>query len=84
MAKELGKMGVEVKELPDGMVVQGGKMRGAKVNGCHDHRVVMALAIAGMNAEGETEIETSESAEITYPTFVEDFSRIGANISIES
>ncbi|MDR2577598.1 MAG: 3-phosphoshikimate 1-carboxyvinyltransferase [Chitinispirillales bacterium] len=82
MAAELGKMGIEVREFPDGMVVRGGKLRGARVNGHHDHRVVMALAVAGMNAEGETEIETAESAAITYPTFVEDFLRIGADISI--
>jgi 5-enolpyruvylshikimate-3-phosphate synthase len=40
----------------------------------------MALAIAGMNAEGTTEIETAESAGITYPGFVEEFRKLGANI----
>jgi 3-phosphoshikimate 1-carboxyvinyltransferase len=40
----------------------------------------MALAVAGMSAEGETEILTAESAGITYPTFVEDFKNLGANI----
>jgi 3-phosphoshikimate 1-carboxyvinyltransferase len=42
----------------------------------------MALALAGMIAEGETIIETAESAAVTYPTFFEDFRNIGAKISI--
>jgi 3-phosphoshikimate 1-carboxyvinyltransferase len=40
----------------------------------------MALAVAGMNADGETEICTAESAAITYPSFVEDFRALGAHI----
>jgi 3-phosphoshikimate 1-carboxyvinyltransferase len=84
MSEELGKMGITVKELPDGMVVRGGKLKGAQVSSRKDHRVAMALALAGMNAEGETEIDGAEAAEVTYPTFVEDFVRIGANIVVRS
>jgi 3-phosphoshikimate 1-carboxyvinyltransferase len=84
MAEELGKMGITAKELPDGMVVRGGrgKLKGAKVNSHGDHRVAMALALAGMNAEGQTEIEGAEVAEVTYPTFAEDFVRLGAHIAV--
>ncbi|GBU20217.1 3-phosphoshikimate 1-carboxyvinyltransferase [Fibrobacteres bacterium R8-0-B4] len=84
MVEELGKMGISVKELPDGMVVRGGKLKGAQVNSHGDHRVAMALALAGMNAEGETEIDGAEASEVTYPTFVEDFVRIGANIVVRN
>jgi len=84
MVEELGKMGIAIRELPDGMVVRGGRMKGARVDSHKDHRVAMALALAGMNAEGETEIDGAEAAEITYPTFVEDFVRIGANIVVRS
>jgi len=80
MVSELQKMGIEARELPDGMVVRGGRLRGAGVDGHSDHRVVMALAVAGMNADGETEICTAESAAITYPSFVEDFRALGAHI----
>jgi 3-phosphoshikimate 1-carboxyvinyltransferase len=84
MAAELGKMGIDVKELPDGMVVQGGKLRGANVSGHYDHRVVMALTLAGINASGETVIDGAEAAEITYPSFVEDFVGLGADINVVS
>jgi len=82
MAAELTKMGIDVKELPDGMVVQGGSLQGARVNSCQDHRVAMALALAGMNANGETVIDGAEAAEVTYPAFVEDFLRLGADINV--
>jgi len=82
MVSELQKMGIDARELPDGMVVRGGRLQGARVDGHNDHRIVMALAIAGMNAEGETEILTAESAAITYPSFVEDFRTLGADIRV--
>jgi len=82
MAAELTKMGIDVKELPDGMVVQGGSLQGARVSSRNDHRVAMALALAGMNANGETMIDGAEAAEVTYPAFVEDFLRLGADISV--
>jgi 3-phosphoshikimate 1-carboxyvinyltransferase len=82
MAEELGKMGIEVQELPDGMVVQGGHLQGAQVSSHQDHRVAMALAIAGTNANGETVIDGAEAAEITYPSFVDDFLRLGADIRV--
>jgi len=40
----------------------------------------MALAIAGLAAEGETVVDTAEAMEVTYPTFVEDMRRLGARV----
>jgi 3-phosphoshikimate 1-carboxyvinyltransferase len=82
MAQELSKMGARIEENPDGLTIYKSRLKGCCVNGHDDHRVVMALALAGMIAEGETVIDTAESAEVTYPGFVENFSRIGADISI--
>lgn len=80
MTKELSRMGAQIEEKDDGLIIHKSKLKGCKVNGQNDHRVVMALALAGMVAEGETIIETAESAAVTYPTFVEDFVKVGANI----
>jgi 3-phosphoshikimate 1-carboxyvinyltransferase len=52
------------------------------VSGHGDHRAVMALALAGMVADGETIVETAEAAEVTYPTFLEDFRSLGADIEV--
>lgn len=80
MAAELAKMGARVTELEDGLVVEQSTLRGAPVHGHDDHRVVMALALAGMAAEGETVIDTAEAATVTYPTFVRDFQALGAKL----
>lgn len=80
MREELAKMGGRVEELPDGLVIHGGKLRAASVHGWSDHRVVMALAVAGLGCDGETRIDTAEAVEVTFPTFVELMSQAGASI----
>ncbi len=80
MTRELKKMGARIQEEKDGVTVHRSTLTGAHVNGHGDHRVVMALAIAGMVAQGETIIDTAESAAVTYPGFLEDFAGLGAKI----
>jgi 3-phosphoshikimate 1-carboxyvinyltransferase len=82
MTNELLKLGANVTERSDGLIIQKSNLVGAEVHGHGDHRVVMALALAGMVAEGETVIDTAEAAAVTYPTFLEDFKRCGANIEV--
>ncbi len=81
MASELSSMGARIEELPDGLIVHQSQLNGCAVNGRHDHRVVMALALAGLTAGGETVIDTAESASVTYPSFLSDFRAIGADIT---
>ncbi len=81
MTVELKKMGVDIREEKDKLVIKGGAMKGANVHGWDDHRIVMALAVAGMVA-GETAIDTVESVSISYPGFFEDLKRVGAVVEI--
>ena len=83
MTEELGKMGAGIEELSDGLVIQGGKLHGADVDGHSDHRVIMALAVAGLAAEGETRVSTAEAASITFPTFGDLMRRADANLREE-
>ncbi|MCX7046379.1 MAG: 3-phosphoshikimate 1-carboxyvinyltransferase [Candidatus Sumerlaeota bacterium] len=83
MREELTRMGARIEELPDGLVIHGGKLKGAKVHGHADHRVVMALSVAGMAAQGETEIATAEAAAVTVPQFTALMSALGAVIKSE-
>jgi len=66
---ELKKMGVNVQELDDGMIIRGGKLRGAHCYSHRDHRIGMALAIAGLVATGETIIDSAEWIDISFPQF---------------
>ena len=80
MREALSAMGGDVEELPDGLIVRHSQLRGAPVHGHGDHRVVMALAVAGLAADGETEIDTAESVQVTFPTFVQLMENIGARM----
>lgn len=77
MTVELKKMGVDIKEEKDRLIINGGRIKGAKVHGWDDHRIVMALAVAGMVA-GDTTIDCAESVGISYPNFFEDLKKVGA------
>jgi 3-phosphoshikimate 1-carboxyvinyltransferase len=82
MACELSKMGAQIEELEDGLVIHHSPLKGTEVHGYDDHRLVMALSIAGMAADGHTIVDTAESASVTFPTFVEDMKMIGAQFEI--
>jgi 3-phosphoshikimate 1-carboxyvinyltransferase len=84
MAKELTKMGARVEELPDGLVVHESSLKGTTVEGWSDHRIVMALAIAGLRAEGSTVITTAEAIEVTFPTFVDLLTDLGAKANLQA
>ncbi|MCK4300887.1 MAG: 3-phosphoshikimate 1-carboxyvinyltransferase, partial [Planctomycetes bacterium] len=80
MAKELAKMGIRCEELPDGLVIQGGSLKGAELCGYGDHRMVMALVVAGFAAKGTSTVDTAEAAAVTFPNFVELMTNVGADI----
>jgi len=70
ISSELRKMGANIKELDDGMIIEGPtKLKGAKVRSYGDHRIAMSLAIAGLIAEGETEIDDAACIETSFPGF---------------
>ncbi len=81
MTKELKKMGVDITEERDKLSIKGGNLSGANVHGWDDHRIVMALAVAGMVA-GDTTIDGVESVSISYPGFFTDLKKIGAIIDL--
>jgi 3-phosphoshikimate 1-carboxyvinyltransferase len=80
MAAELGKMGAVIEEMTDGLKIRGSGLRGAEVYGHGDHRVVMALAVAGLAAEGRTIISGGDAISKSYPGFVEHMASLGAKI----
>lgn len=70
MTAGLTAMGADVTELPDGWEIRGPRhLEGARVSAAGDHRVAMALAVAGLLADGETEIDDAECVGISYPGF---------------
>ncbi len=70
MVTELSRLGAKVEERPDGMVIQGtGRLMGSTCQSHGDHRLAMALEVAGLLADGETVVAGDEVAGISYPEF---------------
>ena len=66
----LKAMGADITPTDDGMIIQGtGALHGAKIHSFLDHRIAMAFSIAGLAADGETEILENHCVDISYPTF---------------
>ncbi|MBE0523211.1 MAG: 3-phosphoshikimate 1-carboxyvinyltransferase [Methanosarcinales archaeon] len=82
MTVELSKMGVNIKEEPDRLIIKGQEMHGSNVSGWHDHRIVMALTVAGFVVGGTT-IDTAESVNISFPGFFENMKKLGGKIIID-
>jgi len=74
MAEGLIRMGALVEELPDGLIIHGGKkLSGAAVESYGDHRVAMAFAVAGLAARGETVVKEADVVRVSFPGFTETF-----------
>lgn len=77
MTAELRKLGVEVEEREDGMAIEGRqRLKGSAVSTYGDHRVAMALAVAGLCADGGVGIDDSACADVSFPGFFELLERL--------
>jgi len=72
MAKELGALGVQTAERPDGLKIHPSRPTGGEVSSHGDHRVAMACAVAALGAEGPVLIRDADAAAVTYPRFFDD------------
>lgn len=83
VVSNLKRLGADVTETSDGMIINGGKeLKGAELLGYNDHRIVMAFSIAALFAGGETIITEANSINKTYPSFFEDYNRIGGQANV--
>lgn len=68
----LQRLGARMEELPDGLRIYGGQsLQGNTCDSFNDHRIAMALAVAGLRAQGDTYIEGAEAIDISFPGFKE-------------
>lgn len=71
LAVNLYKMGGRVEELPDGLIIHGNQqLSGAVVSSFGDHRMAMAMVVAGLCARGTTVVRNSECIDISFPDFI--------------
>lgn len=83
VVSNLKRLGADVTETADGMIINGGReLKGAELLGYNDHRIVMAFSMAALFANGETVITEANSIDKTYPSFFEDYNRIGGQANV--
>ncbi|WP_439026106.1 3-phosphoshikimate 1-carboxyvinyltransferase [Haloarchaeobius sp. DT45] len=82
MAEELTKLGAKVTEYEDQLVVHGDEsdLVGTTVDGYGDHRIVMALSLVGLVADGETTIQGGEHVDVSFPDFFDVLYELGADV----
>jgi 3-phosphoshikimate 1-carboxyvinyltransferase len=77
MARGLEALGVRLTEYPDGMDIEGGSIRGGRVDGAGDHRCAMSFCILGQLADAGLEVHGCGNIDTSYPGFVRDLEAIG-------
>jgi 3-phosphoshikimate 1-carboxyvinyltransferase len=78
LVENLRRMGAKTESLPDGITVAGrdaGPLHGAEIDPHGDHRIAMAMAVAGLAAEGQTTIHKAECAAVSFPAFFDTLDR---------
>ena len=82
LAEELSKMGASVTEEHDVLTIHGSEtdLVGTRVDGRHDHRIVMSLAVAALVAEGTTTIAGGEHVDVSFPGFFDVLEGLGASV----
>jgi 3-phosphoshikimate 1-carboxyvinyltransferase len=71
-ASQLAALGVRIRERPDGMIIEGGGgIAGGNARSFGDHRLAMALAVAGVTGRGAVTVEGAECVAVSYPEFWE-------------
>lgn len=80
----LGRLGARIEARPDGFVVDGPTpLCGARVEGRGDHRIVMALAVAGLVASGTTTVTDAGRTADSYPGFAAALAALGARVAVD-
>jgi len=80
LEQELGRLAAAVRVQGDILAVTGGPLHGGTASARGDHRIAMALAVAGLAASGEVGIEGAECVGKSYPRFFEDLAALGGRI----
>jgi len=82
LSEELRELGVKIEEREEGFTIQGGTpLKGGRVKARGDHRMAMALAVAGLGAEGSVKIEGAEVVAESFPAFTQTLNALGGEVA---
>jgi 3-phosphoshikimate 1-carboxyvinyltransferase len=70
MAAALSSLGVQIRETPDGAIVEGGAIRGGQVDSLGDHRIAMSMAVASQLSTGSVRVRDCANVDTSFPGFI--------------
>jgi len=84
MADALQAVGVDAQPTPDGMIINGGPQtpQSGEIQSHHDHRISMAMTVAGLNAAAEITIDDCANVNTSFPTFIELINQVGMQVDV--
>ncbi|WP_283609494.1 3-phosphoshikimate 1-carboxyvinyltransferase [Faecalispora anaeroviscerum] len=83
MTNALSALGAKITQKPDGLVIDGvPQLLPGTAEGCNDHRVVMAMAVAALRGAASTIITDAASVAKSYPNFFEEYNRLGGKANV--
>jgi 3-phosphoshikimate 1-carboxyvinyltransferase len=83
MTNALSALGAKITQHPDSLVIDGvPQLSPGTAEGCNDHRIVMALAVAALRGTAPTIITDAQSVAKSYPTFFEEYNRLGGKANV--
>ncbi len=81
LCQQLQAIGAEVKELPDGFVINGrSQLQGGDINPHGDHRLAMSLAVAGLRSIDGVTVQNAQIIHESFPDFAEKLTKLGASV----
>jgi len=83
MAQGLKHLGIAVRETPDGIVIQGGRLQGGEVDSHGDHRIAMSFAVAALVASGPITVRDCKNVDTSFPGFAELAAHAGLAINVQ-
>ncbi|MBE9561398.1 MAG: 3-phosphoshikimate 1-carboxyvinyltransferase [Proteobacteria bacterium] len=82
MADGLQEIGIDAKPQPDGIIIQGGKIRDGIINSHGDHRIAMSFTIAALRASGTITIEDCANVATSFPNFIDLAQQVGIDVKV--
>jgi 3-phosphoshikimate 1-carboxyvinyltransferase len=77
VCENLAKLGCDITETQDGMIINGGRLTGCAVSSFNDHRIAMAMAVAAAICDGEIELDDADCVKKSAPQFWDEFKKLG-------
>lgn len=84
ICQELGRIGIDIQETPDGFIINGGSLPlGGEVDSHGDHRLAMSLAVAGLACRNPVTVNGAEMTAESFPDFIPVLKALGSSIQME-